>query len=131
MNTFKKLSVGQAIPIDKDDYEEGLLKVWQLESSKLKAKYPQILSFVSRCFLLCKPRISLLKERRKSSDKPALSLFKASSKALKGGERHKDKTTTRVLSRGFLYNPQPFGKTVNDVSGCTKLQSDKEAMGRQ
>ena len=108
---LKKLSVGQAIPIDKNTHKEDLLKVWQLESSKLKAKYPQILSFVSQFFFFFKPRLSVLKERRKSSDKPALNLFKASSKTLKGGKRYADKTTTRVLSRGFLHNPQPFENT--------------------
>ena len=90
---------------------KGLLKFWLMESPKLKAKYPQILNFVSRCFLLCKPRLSVLKERRKIADRPVLSCFKASSKALKGEKRYADKTTTRVLSRGFLHNPQPFENT--------------------
>ena len=91
--------------------KEGLLKVWLVKSSKFQTGYLQFLSFVSHCFLLCKPRLSVLKERRKSSDTPVLSLLKASSKALKGWKRYADKTTTRVLSRGFLHNPQPLKHT--------------------
>ncbi len=108
IDTFKKLFAILVRLTGKALYKEGVLKVWQAENLKIKASYPQVLSLVSQFFFLFKPRLSVLKERRKPSDKPALSLLKASSKALKGGKRYADKTTTRVLSRGFLHNPQPF-----------------------
>ena len=108
---FKKYPVGQAISIDKATLTGGLLKVWSAKNSKFKASYLQVLSSVSQYFLSFKSRLSVLKERRKLSDKPTLGLLKASNKALKGGERCADKTTTRVLSRGFLHNPQPFENT--------------------
>ena len=44
---LKKLSVGQAIPIDKNTHKEDLLEIWQAESLKIKASYLQVLSFVS------------------------------------------------------------------------------------
>ena len=111
IDTLKKHPVDQATLMGKALQKEGLFKIWRVEISMLKAEYLQFLSFVSRCFFLCKPRLSVLKERRKSEDKPTFSLLKASSKALKGGKRYADKTTTRVSSRGFLHNPQPFENT--------------------
>ena len=71
--------------------KEGLLKVWQSERPKLKDSYLQFLNLVSHFFLPYKPRLSVLKERRKPSDKPVLSLLKASSNVLKGGKRYEDK----------------------------------------
>ena len=64
-DVFKKLSVGQAVLIDKACHKEDLLKVWQVESSTLKTEYLQVFSFVSWCSLLLKQWFSMLKGRKK------------------------------------------------------------------
>ena len=72
------------ILVDKTLQKEGLLKLWQVESPALKAKYLQFLDLVSRCFLHSKQRVSMSKDRRKIADKPTFNLLKTSNKMLKG-----------------------------------------------